>query len=375
MSAWISTFARCARNSFSPSRSARLLMRWLSLSTSTRIGPESRSIDSTTWPDSLIASSTPSAVRSATPSTSIRPPDRSVAEPRMTPLSFLTSWPSGKSEAMISSSVTAGPPDPVGKGNELIGRQLWNGLGMRDAFRRPDVHGIAAVTEATQPVGKPPLLGPQSVETERSDQAEQLQRGLAKILHIVVGEDIGGTEQTAMLASHGPPDQGAIAGIELLDAAIGLDHFGARHCDTPRLRDGESGATACDQATAAIAAGPAADQADDLHACAAGFHQGAHDLGDGQLASIRLLQADAAGIEQDQDGDRADLTRGAEEPGQLGTVHLAKRATHEAAFLRSDEHRRVVEAAVTDDDAVVELLGKVEYLQMRADFALLRSNE
>ena len=62
-------------------------------------------------------------------------------------------------------------------------------------------------------------------------------------------------------------------------------------------------------------------------------------------------------------------------PGQLGAVHLAERAAHEAAFLRGDEHRRAVEAAATDDDAVVELLGKVEYLQMRADLALLRPDE
>src|SRR4051794_36005389 len=201
MSAWISTFARCARNSFSPSSSSRLLMRWLSLSTSTRIGPASLPIESRTWPDNLIASSTPSAVRSAAPRTSIRPPDRSVAEPRMTPLSRLNSWPSGKSEAMISSSITAGPSDPVGKGNELVGRQFGNGLSVRDAFRRPDVDGISASPEAAQPAGKPLLLGLQSVETKRSDQAEQLERGLAKILHIVIGEDIGGAEQAAMLAA------------------------------------------------------------------------------------------------------------------------------------------------------------------------------
>ena len=55
------------------------------------------------------------------------------------------------------------------------------------------------------------------------------------------------------------------------------------------------------------------------------------------------------------------LARGAQQPDQLGAVHLAEGAAHETAFLRGDEHRRAVEAAAPDDDAVVELLGKVEY--------------
>ena len=88
-------------------------------------------------------------------------------------------------------------------------------------------------------------------------QPDQLECGLAKILHGVVGEDVGCAEQAAVLAAHGAPDQGAIAGVEFLDAAVGLDHFGARHRDAPRLRNGERGATACDQAAAAIAAGRA----------------------------------------------------------------------------------------------------------------------
>ena len=49
-------------------------------------------------------------------------------------------------------------------------------------------------------------------------------------------------------------------------------------------------------------------------------------------------------------------------PSQLGAVHLAEGAAHEASFLRGDEHRRAVEPAMADDDAVIELLGKVEYL-------------
>ncbi len=178
-----------------------------------------------------------------------------------------------------------------------------------------------------------------------------------------------------MLAAHGAPDQRAIARVEFLDAAIGLDDLGTRHRDAARLGHRERRAAARDQAAAAIAAGAAADQADDLHARRARFHHRAHDLGDGELAGIGFLQPDAAGIEQDQHRDRPESARRAQQPGQLGAVHLAEGAAHEAALLRGDEHRRAVEAAAPDDDAVIELLGKVEYLQMRTDLALLRPDE
>ena len=178
-----------------------------------------------------------------------------------------------------------------------------------------------------------------------------------------------------MLAAHGAPDQRAVAGVEFLDAAIGLDDLGAGHRDTARLGHGQRRAAARDQAAAAIAAGATADQADDLHARRARLDHRAHDLGDGELAGIGLLQPHAAGIEQDQHGHRLDLARGAQQTHQLGAMHLAEGAAHEAAFLRGDEHRRAVEPAAPDDDAVVELLGKVEYLQVRADLALFRPDE
>ena len=69
------------------------------------------------------------------------------------------------------------------------------------------------------------------------------------------------------------------------------------------------------------------------------------------------------------------LPRGAQQADQLGAMHLAEGAAHEASFLRGNEHGRAVKSAAPDDDAVVELLGKVEYLQMRADLALLRPDE
>src|SRR4029453_9988344 len=185
----MSDLARWARNSFSPSNSSRLLMRWLSLSTRTKMGPLSWPSESRTWAESLMAASTPTGVRSATPITSALWPDRRFAVPKTTPLSFFTSWPSGKSEARISSSVTAGPPDIVGKNYELIGRQFGDRFGLRDAFGCPDIDGVFAAAKASQPIGETQLLGFQPVEIERPDKAEQFQRGFAKTLDGVVGED------------------------------------------------------------------------------------------------------------------------------------------------------------------------------------------
>src|SRR5260370_1384218 len=99
-------------------------MRWLSLSTMTKIGPLSALIDARTCLDRRPASSTPSGARSATPITSARPPDRSVADPDNTPLSFLTSWPPGNMDVRMLSSVTTRPPGLIGNRDELFGGQF-----------------------------------------------------------------------------------------------------------------------------------------------------------------------------------------------------------------------------------------------------------
>ena len=103
-----------------------------------------------------------------------------------------------------------------------------------------------------------------------------------------------------MLAAGGAPHQGAVAGIEFLDAPVGLDHLRAGDADAPLLGDDEGRAAGGDESAAAVAARTPADEADDARSGAARVDQGAHDLGDGGLAGIGLLQPDAAGIEQDQ---------------------------------------------------------------------------
>jgi hypothetical protein len=124
-----------------------------------------------------------------------------------------------------------------------------------------------------------------------------------------------------------------------------------------------------------MTSGPETAMPDHLHAGGSRLDQRAHDLGNGKLARIGFLQADAAGVEQDQYRDRLEFLRRAQQSRQLGAVHLTEGAAHEAAFLRRYEYRRTVETTVTNHDSVVELLGKVEHPQMRADLAHLRSDE
>ena len=87
-------------------------------------------------------------VRFATPITSALHRDRSIAYPKTMPLSFWTSWPSGNSEARMSSRVTAWPPDFIGKSDEGAGVHVGDGIGIGDAFGFPYVDRIGAGTES-----------------------------------------------------------------------------------------------------------------------------------------------------------------------------------------------------------------------------------
>src|SRR5437660_12244006 len=106
-----------------------------------------------------MASSAPTAARSAIPMTSARPPVRNGPDPSNTLWSFLTAWPSGNSEASISPSVTADPPDLVGERDELIGGQCSDRIRVGHALGRPDVDRIRTRANGLQPFFDAKLLG------------------------------------------------------------------------------------------------------------------------------------------------------------------------------------------------------------------------
>src|SRR5258708_21310836 len=114
-----------------------------------------------------MASSAPTAARSAIPMTSARPPVRNGPDPSNTLWSFLTSWPSGNSEASISSSVTADPPDLVGERDELIGGQCRDRLRVRDALGLPDVHPIPTHAKQLHTFFEAKLLGLPPLDAQR----------------------------------------------------------------------------------------------------------------------------------------------------------------------------------------------------------------
>ena len=143
----------------------------------------------------------------------------------------------------------------------------------------------------------------------------------------------------------------------------------------PRLRDHEARAGAGDEAAAAVAAGAPADQPDHRHAGPAQIGDGPHDLGDGGLAGIGLLQPDAAGIEQDQHRRRLHRERGPQQADELGAMDLAEGPAHEPPLLRGQEDERTVEASASHHDAVVEGARQVEGGQVRTHHPLFGAEE
>src|SRR5258706_7218814 len=206
-----------------------------------------RSIAFRTWRDRRIASSTPTAIRSAMPITTARPPPLNGPDPNSTPLSFLTSWPCGINEARMSSSVIAWFPISIGKIDKVRGRHDRNGFRVEDVFGPPDIHGVGTVTEALEPFLQASLLGFQNVQAEARYGPDQMQRDVTEALYRVVDESLGAAEQAPVFATHRAPHQRAIPGVELLHSAIGLDDLGTGDTDAALFGHGKRRATAGNQ--------------------------------------------------------------------------------------------------------------------------------
>ncbi len=93
--------------------------------------------------------------------------------------------------------------------------------------------------------------------------------------------------------------------------------------------------------------------------------------------TFRLLQTDAAGVQQQQNHARRlpVIARIGQQTDQLCSMDLAERAAHEAAFLRSEQHFSTLHRAAANDDVVVKSFRQIEQCQVRTDLALLGSNE
>jgi hypothetical protein len=137
-------------------------------------------------------------------------------------------------------------------------------------------------------------------------------------------------------------------------------------------------ATGGSDATAAEGSGATADQGEDRDSDAAHFDDGMDDLGDRELAGIRLLKPDAARVEQQQhsmDAAPSGVARGPQQTEELCAMHLAERAPQESAFLRGNEDVLAVETAAAYHDAVVEGACEIELGEVRAHGALFGPEE
>ncbi len=251
-----SDLARCAKYSLRPSSSSRRLIRWLDVSTRNRIGAASseRAIFSTRA-DSQIAWSMPIGDPAVAPTTCTalrrrarpcRTTDRLRSRCRGRPgtvkresqrasSALSLCWAARASNRSAAMSGTAfGSSIP-----SAAQISVASGASPNRAIRRCSRACSAANMSMSRCAGR-----------ERGDG------GVAECCCIVVHEDVGAADQGTILAAHRPPDEGAVARIELLDALVGFDHLRARHADTSLFGYDQRRAAARYQPTAAKAARP-----------------------------------------------------------------------------------------------------------------------
>src|SRR5947208_2311841 len=141
-----------------------------------------------------------------------------------------------------------------------------------------------------------------------------------------------------MLAAHGAPHERTIARVELLDAVRGFDDFGSGEPEPSFFAHHERVAASGGDSHPAEASVLATDGADDRDTRGPCQQYRPHDLRDCYETGIRLLQANAARLEQQQHRDGT-LARGAlEQSDELRTMDFTNCTAHEAAFLRPDQH-------------------------------------
>ncbi|KAG1386103.1 hypothetical protein G6F59_017026 [Rhizopus arrhizus] len=107
-------------------------------------------------------------------------------------------------------------------------------------------------------------------------------------------QHLGLVDQVAVLAASHPPDQRAVAGIELFHAANGFDHLRPGQRQPALLGHDHRAAAAGNDAHATERAVATTDQRDHRDARSACIQGGAHDLGNGNQAGIGFVQAYAA---------------------------------------------------------------------------------
>src|SRR5271155_4373808 len=267
---------------------------------------------------------------------------------------------------------------------ERVVCNVGDALRLRQSRLAPDLRRVTAIAEVLQALCQALLLGLERRQPEGRSMWDESNRGFAEIRSASLQVAVRAAGQVARPGAANAPDEGAILGVEFLHALVGLDHLRPADADPGMLGDDDAAATGGDDAAAAEGSGPTADQSQDRDARAAHLEDGADDLGDRELAGIRLLKPDPAGVEQQQHGPWAipfgaaptsPVARGPQQTEELRAMDLAERAPQEAPLLRRHEDLLAVETAAAHDDAVVEGTRKIELGEVRAHDALLGPEE
>src|ERR1700722_3940717 len=227
-------------------------------------------------------------------------------------------------------------------GEERVVGDLSDALRLRQSRLAPDLRRVATIAEALQALRKAPLLGLKRREFEGWCVRDERNRRFAEVLGASLHVAVYAAGEVACPSAANAPDEGPILGVELLHTLVGLDHLRPADAHAGLLGGDDAAATGGDNPAAAKGSGATADQGQDRDAGAAHLNDGVNDLGDRELAGIRLLKADAAGIEQQQHGAGAarpgGVTRTPQHTDEFCAMDFAECAPEKSPLLRCQQN-------------------------------------
>src|SRR5260221_4743833 len=110
-------------------------------------------------------------------------------------------------------------------GEERVVCDLGDALRLWQSRLAPDLRRVTAIPEALQALRQAPLLGPKRRQLEGRRMRNERNRRFAEILDASLHVAVRAAGEVARPGAANAPDEGAILGVELLHALVGLDHL------------------------------------------------------------------------------------------------------------------------------------------------------
>src|SRR5215470_2038421 len=187
-------------------------------------------------------------------------------------------------------------------GGKRIVCDLGDALRLWQSCLAPDLRRVTAIPEVLQALHQAPLLSLESCELEGRRARHERNCCFAEILDSALYVEVRAASEVARSRAANTPDEGAISGVELLHAFIGLDDLRTADADPRMLGNDNAAAAGGDDAAAAEGSSPTANQGKHGDASAAHFDDCVDDFRDRSLARVCFLKPHAACIEQEQHG-------------------------------------------------------------------------